>query len=133
MIFRVIYPGALEPLLTERAGRGLFRVCVPCVFAIGDRHIVVPRGFITDGASIPRWARWAIESWGRVAFASILHDYMLEHTNEEKWLIDWCFYGMLRACGVGGLTAAAMYLAVRTRSAAARKSQVDGLGANCFA
>lgn len=106
--------GALTPLLAERSGRGLFRVARSPVLVVGRTRVVVPVGFVTDGASIPWWARWAIESWGRVAFASILHDFMLERTTIKKWVCDWCFFRMLRACGVGRVKATVMWLAVCT-------------------
>ena len=37
---------------------------------------VVPPWFHSDGASIPRWSRWAIPKWGPHTWAAILHDWL---------------------------------------------------------
>lgn len=126
MFFKVIETGALEPLLAERDGRGLFRVTAPVVFEIGAARIEVTPGFVTDGASVPRWARWAIETWGRVSFAAILHDYLLERTTTPKWVCDWCFFGMLRAGGVSVMKASVMWIAVSTRRRGGVRGRVRG-------
>ena len=48
--------------------------------------IVVPKGFITDGASIPFGFRWLFSSTGRYFGAAIVHDYLLKEG--QTWLIS---------------------------------------------
>ena len=43
------------------------------------KWVHVPKGFLTDGASVPR-ALWAlIPPWGRYGQAAIMHDYLCEY------------------------------------------------------
>ncbi len=48
-------------------------------FSQGDRYWVnVPKGYLTDGASVPR-AMWSIiPPWGNYGQAAIVHDYLCE-------------------------------------------------------
>ncbi len=38
--------------------------------------IIVPKGFITDFASIPRFMRWYINPVGKIRPAALVHDYL---------------------------------------------------------
>ncbi len=71
----------VKVLADERNGQGLFEVAQPFTFDLGflgsGETILVPAGFITDFASIPRLARWLFPISGKVAKAALLHDYML--------------------------------------------------------
>jgi len=40
---------------------------------------VVPAGFLTDGASVPRWFWGVIAPWGAYGQAAALHDYLIEY------------------------------------------------------
>lgn len=113
-LMRCERPGALEPMGIEQNGLGLFRIAVPCIWSIGGQTIVIPQGFVTDGASIPFWARWALCAWGRSGTPAILHDYLLSREDVSKFMADWAFYGALKANNVSGAVAFIMFLAVRT-------------------
>ena len=41
-----------------------------------DIHVCVPRGFVTDFASIPRPFWWLLPTWGKYGPPSIVHDYL---------------------------------------------------------
>lgn len=43
-----------------------------------DVIIRIPAGFITDGASVPKWLQWILPPWGPYGQAAVLHDYLLE-------------------------------------------------------
>ena len=58
--FKLVYP------FTQRSKRLKVSVCVP-------------RGFVTDFASIPRGARLIIPKLGRHIKASVVHDYLYRH------------------------------------------------------
>lgn len=112
----IISRGALVALAAEREGEGEFQVSAAVVVRILAEEISVPAGFVTDGASVPWWARWRFDPWGRAGVPSIVHDWLVTHRDgRPKWLIDWIFFGLLKAEGVPDLAAALMFLAVRTR------------------
>ncbi len=49
------------------------------LIAIGGLQVVIPRGFITDGASIPRPLWWLISPFGPLLEAALLHDFGYQH------------------------------------------------------
>lgn len=126
----ILFPPAesiqLNPLLESEGGRGRFRTSQPVPVAISlpaqldgatisVSILTIPAGFITDGASIPRWARPWLDPWGLVALPSILHDYLLTLSAVHKWQADLLFLAALRSQGVPAFQATLMYFAVRTR------------------
>lgn len=74
-------PLVLEALDSERLGQGEFAVYLPFSYDVGHLGsgdtVAVPRGFVTDLASIPWFARSFISISGRVAKPALLHDYLL--------------------------------------------------------
>jgi len=48
-----------------------------------NEEVTVPIGFITDGASIPLFARTIFSPTGRYFSAAIIHDYII--VNEQNW------------------------------------------------
>lgn len=57
--------------------------------------IIVPAGFQTDGASIPRLLQGIIPAWGRWSRAAIIHDYLCRGIADNravgvpKWGVVW--------------------------------------------
>lgn len=43
------------------------------------KKVVVPQGFLTDGASVPRVFWGLIPPWGRYGQAAVLHDWLCEY------------------------------------------------------
>lgn len=111
----LIARGTFEALDSRRRGRGEFAVVDPVVWSLAGHRIEVRSGFITDGASIPGWARWAIDPWGPCGLPAVLHDFLITETDYSKRDCDWLFLGALHAQGVSDLQAAIMWLAVRTK------------------
>lgn len=112
----------LAPLPAEERGRGRFALLQDLPVDFGDEAlagawpgVVIPAGFVTDGASIPWWARPLWGSWGRVGLPALLHDWLLAETALAKRDCDWLFLGALHAQGVPDLQAVLMYLGVRAR------------------
>lgn len=111
----------LNPLRDSEGGRGRFRTAcsVPVYFGlpVSGRFslLVIPPGFVTDGASIPRFARPFFDPWGRVGLAALLHDYLLTLPDVAKWQADLLFLDALRSQGVPAFQATLMYFAVRMR------------------
>lgn len=59
----------------------LFRLLKGFDFYLEDNHedvVKVPKGFITDGASIPRVLWIILPPWGSYGQAAVLHDYLIE-------------------------------------------------------
>jgi hypothetical protein len=76
---------------------------------------VIPAGFITDFASIPRWAISLFGRPTRAQFqrASLLHDYLLVHKVEDNKRASDLFYKVLLEDGVKLWKAYIMYFSVR--------------------
>lgn len=43
-----------------------------------NKFVTVPKGFLSDGASVPKLLRFLIDTMGRHSQAAILHDYLTE-------------------------------------------------------
>jgi hypothetical protein len=106
----------LTPLSTEEDHcRGVWQVDGPIqVSLLGMPWLTIPAGFQTDGSSIPPWALWCFDEWGRDGLPGVLHDYLLT-TALPKWICDLVFLAALRSQGATELSATLMYFAVRTR------------------
>jgi hypothetical protein len=67
------------------------------------REYVVPKGFCTDGASIPR-AFWnVLRPFDKYIEAAVLHDYLYAHPEAysvDRKLADDLFLEAMEACGV---------------------------------
>lgn len=106
----------LAPTDQFREGRRLYSVVKPIEVRLNGSYLcVIEKGFLSDGASIPKFVRGKWGSWGRHSGAALLHDHLLETTDKPKWLVDVLFYIALRSSGVPALEASIFYLAVRLK------------------
>lgn len=93
--------------------------------AVADnKYVVVPKAFLTDGASVPR-AFWSFfPPWGIYGQAAVLHDYLCvnrvltmngEVANHQLTTkeIDQIFYGAMKVSGTPVWKRAIIYGAVR--------------------
>ena len=75
--------------------------------------VVVPKGFVTDLASIPR-PLWAIlPPFGRYTAAALLHDYLYFKQDRERWEADQVFLDAMIELNVRRWKRASMHRAVR--------------------
>lgn len=44
-----------------------------------DQFVIVPAGYLTDGASVPRMLWSLIPPWGKYGQAAVLHDYLCDY------------------------------------------------------
>lgn len=102
--------------LVVRPIRGAARYCVEKDWTYG--RFTVPKGFHTDGASIPRIFWTFIGGPNRASFmeAAVLHDYL--YMQESGDLVsrkeaDDIFYGLLKKNKVHSFRSWLMWLAVR--------------------
>lgn len=77
--------------------------------------IVVPKGFVTDGASVPRFFWNVLGPLGPYFDAAVLHDFLYSpinatHTREQADLI---FLEAMQLTGVGWITRNLVFTAVR--------------------
>jgi hypothetical protein len=86
-----------------------------------DEPFVVPAGFETDFASVPRAFTWLIPRYGRYTKAAILHDWLSQRAaaGEIAWVdVDGIFRRTMRELRVPLLRRWLMWAAVRLRSVA---------------
>ena len=105
----------LELLPKKSWGRAMFRTLEPVTSGVW----VIPEGFETDLASVPRFAWWFVNPVDPdVAPCAVVHDYLCRQAQysatgwKERKYADQTFYRCLRKRGVK-IRAPFMYLAVR--------------------
>lgn len=78
-------------------------------------RIVVPSGFVWDGASVPSAFRWLIGQPSATEFqlASLVHDYLYWSHKATRQDADEIFHQLLLRAGCPAWKAALMYRAVR--------------------
>lgn len=104
----------LTPLDLRAYKPGEWVVLLALIFMATDgKRYIVPRGFITDLASIPRLLRALFDVNGESRAAAVLHDflYCIQHTTRAE--ADALFLEALKSCGVPWATRYSMYLGVR--------------------
>ena len=88
--------------------------------------IVVPKGFRTDFASVPR-ALWALfPPTGKHSRAAVVHDFLFATAPFPKAQCDAIFYEAMRASGVGRTRAWVMWMAVALFGGPAWRSHRHG-------
>lgn len=101
-----------KPVLRVR-DPDLWTLELPLLWEDGAEIIVVPPGFITDLASIPRLAQPLIPVNDRHRAAAILHDYLYVIQDRTRAEADALFARAMATSGVGWLRRALMHAAVR--------------------
>ena len=76
--------------------------------------VTVPKGFLTDGASIPRifWV-FVGPPWGKYGYAAIVHDYLYHIKIYTRKRSDQIFYEAMGVLGVSTWKRRVMFTAVR--------------------
>lgn len=90
-----------------------YRTLADYEFAHGDQKIIIPAGYITDFATVPRLLWSIIPPIGRHNRAALLHDYLYDNRIGSRIFADKLFKKILLEDGVGRLKAEIMYLGVR--------------------
>jgi hypothetical protein len=102
------------PLKVAQVGKGHWRLDADLVFfseAIG--YVVVPEGFVTDFASVPRIPFAYMLTGGKASSASVIHDYLYSTQGVSRATADAVFYEAIRVEGHSRFTASLMWLGVR--------------------
>jgi hypothetical protein len=74
---------------------------------------VIPKGFRSDLASIPRCLWWLIAPFELSIQAPLLHDYLYKRGRLRRRVVDRVFLGLMESEGVPRWRRNAAYLAVR--------------------
>jgi hypothetical protein len=74
---------------------------------------VVPKGFISNGANVPRFLWWFLDPATEAFEASVIHDYFYDNAIQTKAFADLAFYQVLRTYGVSQHKAQPAYWAVK--------------------
>lgn len=86
------------------------------IYSINGFLITVPKGFITDGASIPKSLQWIYDPYGKYIKAAVIHDYLYSKYNDtgiNRTLADKIFDFIMKETGVNGKTRRKFYVAVK--------------------
>lgn len=102
-----------EPLLKPHEDRDFILVGELIYVTRAGEVIVVPDGFTTDLASIPRMFHWLIPVNGRHRSAAIVHDYLFVIQDRPREQVDLIFLQAMEDSGVRWSQRQAMYRAVR--------------------
>lgn len=110
-------PAFLSLLRVERAraGAGQWVLTADLAFssAVLDRLIIVPAGFVTDFASVPRLPLAFLLFGGVADEAAVVHDYLYSTGVCSRKLADEVFAEASKACGVSAWRRGPMWLGVR--------------------
>ena len=100
-------------------GNGRWQLTKPLIYeTLLGNTVTVPEGFISDGASIPRFfwgligSPWS-EKYGR---AAVLHDFLCLQPNYPRKQADMIFLEAMQELGVSWWLRNLMYWAVRVAS-----------------
>lgn len=107
------------PLIVKVLDEHKFELFESFIFHLDSKHsrrlVKVPKGFITDFASVPK-AFWSIiPPYGKYTKAAVVHDYLYKHhsvrfTRKE---VDLIFLKAMEVLGVNPVKRGVMYNAVR--------------------
>lgn len=73
-------PFLSEPSLTIKTSK-VFTLNTPLCYRGRDQVFIVPAGFDTDFATVPKFMTWLLPTYGVYTLAAILHDYFCTNLN----------------------------------------------------
>ncbi|MFD6158194.1 DUF1353 domain-containing protein [Nocardia sp. NPDC060256] len=102
--------------IVEELDAMFWRVVDPLVYQGASEEFVIPAGFRTDFASVPRALVWLVPRYGAYTRAAILHDYLRSTHAVSIADADGIFRRCLRELGVAVPRRWMMWAAVRLAS-----------------
>jgi hypothetical protein len=102
----------LNKLILEALTDTSWRLQTPFYVRVDDKEIVIPEGFETDLASVPRVPIAFLVAGAKGNHAAVIHDWLYSQHYNREWA-DSVFYNALRHDGVGFFTSRIMFAAVR--------------------
>ena len=101
------------------------------VYSINGYDIKVFRGFITDGASVPKSLQWLYNPYGKYINAAVIHDYLYSvynNTGINRTLADKIFRHIMKETGVDDRTVRRFYAAVKYFGETSWKPKLENEG-----
>lgn len=101
------------------------------IYSINGYDIKVFRGFITDGASVPKSLQWLYNPYGKYIKAAVIHDYLYSvynNTGINRALADKIFNFIMKETGVDNRTRRKFYTAVKCFGETSWKSKLQNEG-----
>ena len=86
------------------------------IYSINGYDIKVFKGFVTDGASVPKSLQWLYNPFGKYIKAAVIHDYLYStynNTGINRTLADKIFNFVMKETNVDVRTRRKFYAAVR--------------------
>lgn len=103
-------------LILEPISNGKSVLLQDYIYSISGYDIKVFRGFITDGASVPKSLQWLYNPFGKYIKAAVIHDYLYSvynNTGINRTLADKIFKHIMKETGVDDRTVRRFYNAVK--------------------
>jgi hypothetical protein len=89
-----------SPLRAEHISGTTWKLLEPFLFTVelagGKAYYMVPAGFVTDGASVPRWPGMYWLFGGKATKSACAHDWLYSEVNSEREYADEVFYAAMR-------------------------------------
>lgn len=101
------------------------------VYSINGYDINVFRGFITDGASVPKSLQWLYNPYDKYINAAVVHDYLYSvynNTGINRTLADKIFNFIMKETNVDVRTRRKFYAAVRAFGETSWKAKLENEG-----
>lgn len=101
------------------------------VYSINGYDIKVFRGFITDGASVPKSLQWLYNPYDKYINAAVIHDYLYStynNTGINRTLADKIFNFIMKETGIDNRTRRKFYTAVRCFGEPSWQSKLENEG-----
>ena len=102
-----------------------WRLVEPVCYAGATDRFIVPDGYVTDFASVPRIAVWLVPTYGRYTAPAILHDYLITDCIPAGRItsvdVDGLFRRAMRESGVPPVKRWLMWTGVRWGAAFNRR------------
>ena len=106
-----------KPLIVEVLTKNKFKIVESFEYHIGkypsDETVIVPIGFVTDFASVPRIFWTLVSPIDSHAKAAVLHDFLYNIGYKTRKECDEIFYESMKVLGVSKYKALIMFKAVR--------------------
>lgn len=124
------------PHTKEVLGREHWIVTKGFEYYIGKKedncYIQIPKGYLTDGATVPKFFRSFVPTWGKYGAATIVHDYLCEFLTireQGREVVisrargDYIFLEAMKVLNVPLYRRLSMYIAVRLYSLLVKQDQ----------
>ena len=118
-------------LILEPISNGKAILLQDYVYSINGYDIKVFRGFITDGASVPKSLQWLYNPFGKYIKAAVIHDYLYSaynNTGINRTLADKIFNFIMKETGVDNRTVRRFYNAVKYFGETSWKPKLENEG-----